>query len=1089
MIDLRFPIGGVVRRYGFQQQPPFTTPDAKNVRPDGALLSRTRGGSRPGIGPAVAFDEDYTGNPIRMLSSLRVMSDVSDYSGFRIWSDDFEFGDLSDLWTEITDVSSLADGFVYVDGDTSTAEVMRDAFSPAIHNASGYNHVVEMFIVPKDQVHAGEYRLFLRTEAADPTDEGIIVTLRFDDAGLFGGHVKYYHTGSVVDTDYFGSFDVLAATGEVTGTMEAIANFEEVSGLVTGHKAANSDIVWAISDSGNDGLLVALESDGTLRQVYDLTAVATNVDWEDLGAATVGGVNYLYIADVGDNIHDRDGTTRDRPCIYRVVEPTVPAVGGDTIEVDAADITKIVFGYPPTPVGEGADAQRDVETLLVDPDTGDMYLMTKRTDEAQIWRIEHKESPPTVDVAEHLGNNANITPAISDEVFHLVGGDISRDGRRILYKTRENVYYVWRKVDETLTVALTRLWDGVFSEYVEEDKGESLAWTYEQTGFYCTSDDDAEPDVYLYSGGSGVFDGDGYSAAGWFSVLFENDGTEKVSVFWRGELLLADSTNGGTGVDAGVRVGFGMHCTSLDDDNKCQIDRFRVQYRENSYEYRPRDLLVASQDGRIFVGHHAGIMQRLSATQYLASDRRIHVAQQAGLLYMADYGTLYKADNGALSTKALTSGATNFATLGVTAANHIVVITEGGTGATIGTYKIASVVTTTITLSEDPGDATGVDFHVVRSLKVYDPGAGTVAELEAAAGYVPVGCPCICHWRGRLVLAGAEHEPHLWHMSRSGDPTDWDNAADADDFLRAVSGGNADVLELPDHITAVIPHNDECLIFGCKSSVWIMRGDPCDNGRLTALSEQVGVLSQSAWCYGRNSELYFLTLDGLYMMPAPCGGFPESLSREVLPDEMLDLNPELVEAELAYDFRARGIHIFLSYKDGSSNTHWWFDLETKGFWPMEYDNDHEPTAVFEWQCDEAPEESCVLMGGRDGIIRRHHRYHDQDDGANPIDAYVVYGPIRLGDGHREGVVMELAGSTVENSGDVDWALRVGNTAEAAFNAGDAVTGSWDTAGRNHTDYPRRRGAAYCLELREGAAAPWSVEEVQMVTHIVGRRRV
>ena len=48
--SLLFPVGGVNRRMAFQSQPPYTTPDAINVRSYDAETGRARGGSRPGLG-------------------------------------------------------------------------------------------------------------------------------------------------------------------------------------------------------------------------------------------------------------------------------------------------------------------------------------------------------------------------------------------------------------------------------------------------------------------------------------------------------------------------------------------------------------------------------------------------------------------------------------------------------------------------------------------------------------------------------------------------------------------------------------------------------------------------------------------------------------------------------------------------------------------------------------------------------------------------------------------------------------------------------------------------------------------------------
>lgn len=48
-LNLVAPVGGVNRRFAYQSQPPFTTPDCDNVRGDGSLEGRMRIGSRPGL--------------------------------------------------------------------------------------------------------------------------------------------------------------------------------------------------------------------------------------------------------------------------------------------------------------------------------------------------------------------------------------------------------------------------------------------------------------------------------------------------------------------------------------------------------------------------------------------------------------------------------------------------------------------------------------------------------------------------------------------------------------------------------------------------------------------------------------------------------------------------------------------------------------------------------------------------------------------------------------------------------------------------------------------------------------------------------
>jgi hypothetical protein len=48
-ISIHFPLGGLNRRYGFQSQPPYTTPLALNIFPTDPSTGRERGGVRPGL--------------------------------------------------------------------------------------------------------------------------------------------------------------------------------------------------------------------------------------------------------------------------------------------------------------------------------------------------------------------------------------------------------------------------------------------------------------------------------------------------------------------------------------------------------------------------------------------------------------------------------------------------------------------------------------------------------------------------------------------------------------------------------------------------------------------------------------------------------------------------------------------------------------------------------------------------------------------------------------------------------------------------------------------------------------------------------
>jgi len=74
--NLAFPVGGLNRKYGYQSQPPYTTPDCLNVRPSDVVKGRGRGGSRPGL--EKAFSEQLgSGYPVNLLGNITVMNYAS----------------------------------------------------------------------------------------------------------------------------------------------------------------------------------------------------------------------------------------------------------------------------------------------------------------------------------------------------------------------------------------------------------------------------------------------------------------------------------------------------------------------------------------------------------------------------------------------------------------------------------------------------------------------------------------------------------------------------------------------------------------------------------------------------------------------------------------------------------------------------------------------------------------------------------------------------------------------------------------------------------------------------------------------------
>jgi hypothetical protein len=96
-----------------------------------------------------------------------------------------------------------------------------------------------------------------------------------------------------------------------------------------------------------------------------------NDDWEDIASfKDTDGTCYLYICGHGNNKLERPELT-----VYRVKEPTVSNSGSRSDEKDAIrtePAQAAVFKYQDTP--------HNAETLMVNPQTGDVYVLTKRLD-------------------------------------------------------------------------------------------------------------------------------------------------------------------------------------------------------------------------------------------------------------------------------------------------------------------------------------------------------------------------------------------------------------------------------------------------------------------------------------------------------------------------------------------------------------------------------------------------------------------------------------------------------------------------------------------------------------------------------------
>lgn len=364
------------------------------------------------------------------------------------------------------------------------------------------------------------------------------------------------------------------------------------------------------------------------------------------------------------------------------------------------------------------------------------------------------------------------------------------------------------------------------------------------------------------------------------------------------------------------------------------------------------------------------------------------------------------------------------------------------------------------------------------TLKTLDVSTGVVAVAASAAGTVPTGCSLACMYGGRLVLAGG----NVVYFSRLGAPLNFDfhwTLSNPTDRGNAIAETTAtEPFAFGPEATALIPLGDR-LVVACENEMHAVAG-PAIGGTRLLLSRGLGVIGPRAWCQLPDGSVMFLSRAGLAVLPRQ--GVPELLSRSVLPSEFLDV---VDTVSMAYDVAEHGVHIAITPDEGQG-THWFLDLDTKGFFPDQFASEH-------WHFTDVMSvnltldgRSRVLLGGRDGVVR----WYDSDaadDCGTAFDSYVVYGPVRAsGDLFVDSMAREMVAVTDASSAAVTWTVLSGATGEEVVDSpGELATGTFKV-GRSHVAFPRVRSGDVAIKL--SASAAWAVELLAVLSHVVGRQR-
>lgn len=246
---------------------------------------------------------------------------------------------------------------------------------------------------------------------------------------------------------------------------------QEISGIIP--SVVNKGLFWVHNDSGDDSQVYLIDSLCNLLQTFVLEGVRL-IDAEDIAWFVMDGEPYVLLADVGNNLRNRDTLS-----LHIFKEPVFDATISKA-KISASAITTLKFKYP--------DRTRDAEAVFVDPVDHRVYVISKRDFRSQVF-----SSPLSLD-----DNVLHVLKPEMELPFNFVtAADISRDGKHILIKNLVQVFYWKRENGEKIGDVLRRTSRSI--PYKIESQGEALCFdSYGNPFFYTISERPLGLDSYLY---------------------------------------------------------------------------------------------------------------------------------------------------------------------------------------------------------------------------------------------------------------------------------------------------------------------------------------------------------------------------------------------------------------------------------------------------------------------------------------------------------------------------------------------------------------------------------------------------------------
>lgn len=302
------------------------------------------------------------------------------------------------------------------------------------------------------------------------------------------------------------------------------AELTESSGVVA--SSVREGVYFTHNDSGDVARFFAVDRYGCTLARYtlggvDQEAFAAAHDVEDIARGVHEGQPVLWLADIGDNLHQRPEVS-----VWRVAEPNVnnsshrSSASCPTTSEEVVETVEYRLVYPDTP--------HDAETLVVDPANGQLLIATKTpVGQTSIYAapldlvpasgdgtvnalelVTAFEFPPSAtydkDPATELGELLASRPdaPYTQPGFDLqgrlssTGGDIAPDRSRIVIRTYTDAWE-WDLGQRTIAEALAGVPLQIPLHY--QRQGEAITYT-RNAGALVTTCEDVGCVAHIYRG-------------------------------------------------------------------------------------------------------------------------------------------------------------------------------------------------------------------------------------------------------------------------------------------------------------------------------------------------------------------------------------------------------------------------------------------------------------------------------------------------------------------------------------------------------------------------------------------------------------